>query len=54
MAAASLAQMDTLILDGKFHEATEVFCQLAKEGHEFSDLARFAAARLSAPDKNRH
>lgn len=42
MATASLAQMDTHILDGKFHEATEVFCQLARAGHSMQDLALHA------------
>ena len=42
MSATSLAQMDKLILDGKFHEATEAFCQLARAGHKIPDLALHA------------
>lgn len=42
MPAASLDRMDELILEGKFHEATETFCQLACAGHEVSDLALHA------------
>ncbi|MBT5108482.1 MAG: hypothetical protein HOM25_07360 [Rhodospirillaceae bacterium] len=42
MSATSLAQMDALILDGKFHEATENFCQLARAGHAIPDLALHA------------
>jgi len=42
MSATSLAQMDNLILDGKFHEATEAFCQLARAGHRIPDLALHA------------
>ena len=40
--ATSLAQMDALILDGKFHEATEQFCQLVSAGHTIPDLALHA------------
>ncbi len=42
MSATSLARMDALILDGKFHEATESFCQLARAGHAIPDLALHA------------
>ncbi len=42
MATATLAEMDRLILDGKFHDATEAFCRLAKDGHSFKDLALHA------------
>jgi hypothetical protein len=42
LSQASLAQMDALILDGKFHEATESFCQLACDGHAIPDLALHA------------
>lgn len=33
-----LGQMDDYILDGKFREATDVFCQLATAGHSVPDL----------------
>ncbi len=42
MTTATLEQMDALILDGKFHEATESFCQLARDGHAIPDLALHA------------
>ncbi|MBT3781261.1 MAG: hypothetical protein HOE05_16255 [Rhodospirillaceae bacterium] len=42
MSTTSLAQLDALILDGKFHEATENFCQLARDGHAIQDLALHA------------
>ncbi len=42
MSTTSLARMDELILDGKFHEATEDFCQLARAGHAIPDLALHA------------
>ena len=38
MSTTSLARLDALILDGKFHEATEAFCQLASAGHAIDDL----------------
>ena len=42
MAAELLKQMDTLILEGKFHEATDTFCQLARQGHAVKDLTLHA------------
>ncbi|GIX49651.1 MAG: hypothetical protein KatS3mg131_3862 [Candidatus Tectimicrobiota bacterium] len=36
--AVHLRQMDDYILDGKYHEATELFCQLATAGHPVPDL----------------
>jgi len=42
MVDASLAEMDKLILEGKFHEATEIFCQLTHGGHKVKDLALHA------------
>ncbi|MDP6108873.1 MAG: hypothetical protein QGF71_02210, partial [Rhodospirillales bacterium] len=42
MSTTSLEQMDALILDGKFHEATENFCRLARDGHSIQDLALHA------------
>jgi hypothetical protein len=42
MSTTSLEQMDAFILDGKFHEATENFCQLARDGHTIQDLALHA------------
>jgi hypothetical protein len=33
-----LGQMDDYILDGKHHEATDVFCRLATSGHAIPDL----------------
>lgn len=33
-----LGQMDDYILDGKYHEATETFCQLATSGSDIPDL----------------
>ncbi|MCA8927374.1 MAG: hypothetical protein KDC18_04840 [Alphaproteobacteria bacterium] len=42
MATATLAEMDRLILDGKFHEATDAFCRLATNGHTVQDLALHA------------
>ncbi len=35
---ALLRQMDDYILDGKFHDATDVFCQLATSGHDIPAL----------------
>jgi hypothetical protein len=48
MPTTSLAQLDELILDGKFHEATESFCQLAQAGHAIPDLA-LRAMSTAAP-----
>jgi hypothetical protein len=35
---SQLGQMDDYILDGKYHEATEAFCQLATSGADVADL----------------
>jgi hypothetical protein len=48
MDATPLDRMDGLILEGKFHEATEVFCQLARDGHDIIDLA-LHAMKTAAP-----
>jgi len=48
MSTTSLEQMDALILDGKFHEATENFCRLARDGHSIQDLA-LRAMSTAAP-----
>lgn len=37
-----LGQMDDYILDGKFHEATEVFCRLGASGSDVPDLITHA------------
>ncbi len=47
MPATSLVQLDELILDGKFHEATEAFCQLASDGHAVQELALHAMSTAS-------
>ena len=39
-----LGHMDEYILDGKFHEATDMFCRLAVSGHELSELVTHAMA----------
>ena len=39
LSQAPLAQLDALILDGRFHEAADNFCQLACGGHEIHDRA---------------
>jgi len=38
MATGTLEQMDSCILEGKFHEATDSFCQLARAGLGMKDL----------------
>jgi hypothetical protein len=35
---ALLGQLDDYVVDGKFHEATEMFCRLARSGHAIPDL----------------
>ncbi len=45
---ALIEQMDDYILDGKFHEATDTFCRLAKSGYEISALMTHAM-RTAAP-----
>ena len=38
MASASFEEMDEQILAGEFHEATDTFCRLAVDGHDFKGL----------------
>lgn len=37
---ASLSQMNDYILDGKYHDATNLFCQIATTGHDIPDLVK--------------
>lgn len=47
MSTTTPGHMDSLILEGKFHEATEAFCQLASNGHEVRELALHALTTAS-------
>jgi hypothetical protein len=38
MTAELLNQLDSFVLSGKFHEATDSFCQLARQGYSMKDL----------------
>ena len=42
MTNSAFVLLDEQILEGKFHEATETFCQLARDGHTVRDLALHA------------
>lgn len=48
MAAELLQQMDSYILEGNFHEATDRFCQLARQGHGMQELV-LRAMTTAAP-----